>query len=201
MTPRAPARRLTRLVRVAVLGGSSLLLAGAAHLAGGGVLPSPGVLVVAALLLGLVAVTVTARRCHFPALLVLLTVEQLLMHLVFAAAGGAATCSALVTAGHHHAIPVAGPGCPPMSDTMGMPGWGMWAAHAAALLATAWLLARGESWLWRTTERIVRVATAAPTAPIPVAHPATASASPDPVDNRIALTEAAPRGPPVLSRR
>ena len=56
----------------------------------------------------------------------------------------------------------------PMSVPMNMPidmpmaaaeaSWQMIVAHAAATAVTAWMLARGEAWLWRTAEQAVRVA-------------------------------------------
>ena len=46
---------------------------------------------------------------------------------------------------------------------LGMATPAMWLAHSAAVLGTAWLLARGEAWLWRMADRVVRAATAKPT--------------------------------------
>ena len=39
---------------------------------------------------------------------------------------------------------------------MAMPGPAMLAAHLAATVLTAWLLARGEEWLWRTVDALLR---------------------------------------------
>ena len=150
-----------RLLRASALGTASLLLASGAHLVGGGHLPGAGVLVVAAALLGLVAAVVTARRCRFGVLALLLAGQQALLHTLFTVAAGAAHVQ-LGTA-HHAALP-RGPGLTavPAMDMPG-PGWSMWAAHAVATLATAWLLARGEAWLWRAAERVVVAAGLAPT--------------------------------------
>lgn len=159
----SPSRGLVRLLRVAALGGGSLLLAGAAHLAGGGRSPSLVVLAVAAVLLGLSAVTLTARRCRFEVLLAALTVQQVLLHLLFdAAASVTPGCGVTSMSGMGHALAVQACDTPAAMAAMTMPGWSMWAAHLAAVALTAWLLARGETWLWRAAEQIVRAAGAAP---------------------------------------
>jgi hypothetical protein len=76
-----------RAVRVAVLGATSLLLATSAHAVGGGDLPALGVLAVTAIVLGLVAVPLTARRCRTGVLLAVLGVQQTLLHLLFGCCG------------------------------------------------------------------------------------------------------------------
>jgi len=131
-----------RAVRVAVLGAASLVLATSAHIIGGGTLPSLGVLALTALVLGLVAV------------------QQSLLHLLFTAVAEQRGCepSGLVATAHQ-----LGAACA-MNMPMDMPmtatgaSWPMILAHAAGTAATAWLLARGEAWLWRTAEQVVRVA-------------------------------------------
>lgn len=149
-----------RAVRVAVLGAASLLLATSAHVIGGGTLPSLGVLALTALVLGLVAVPLTGRRCRTGVLVAVLGVQQSLLHLLFTAVAEQRGCepSGLVATAHQ-----LGAACA-MSMPMDMPmtaagaSWPMILAHAAATAATAWLLARGEAWLWRTAEQVVRVA-------------------------------------------
>ena len=82
----APALRPRwRAVRVGVLGAASLVLATSAHIIGGGTLPSLGVLALTALVLGLVAVPLTGRRCRTGILVAVLAVQQSLLHLVFRA--------------------------------------------------------------------------------------------------------------------
>ena len=149
-----------RAVRVGVLGAASLVLATSAHIIGGGTLPSLGVLALTALVLGLVAVPLTGRRCRTGILVAVLAVQQSLLHLVFTAVAEQRGCepSDLVATAHQ-----LGAACG-MDMPMGMPmtaagaSWPMILAHAAATAATAWLLARGEAWLWRTAEQVVRVA-------------------------------------------
>jgi hypothetical protein len=199
-----PAAGVRRLVRVLVLGGSSLALAATAHRVAGGALPSAWVLAVLSLLVGLVAVTATARRCRTPLLVAVLGVEQLVLHAVLAATAvpvGVAGC----LAGPHARHGMAG-GCPgavplpagsastgaPSADTL------MWAAHAAAVLGTAWLLARGEAVMWRAVER---VADAVPVLGPRVRSGRTAPRTPAPAVTALRRpgTAAAPRGPPLLA--
>jgi len=149
-----------RAVRVAVLGAASLVLATSAHIIGGGTLPSLGVLALTALVLGLVAVPLTRRRCRTGVLVAVLGVQQSLLHLVFTAVAEQRGCEPrdLLATAHQFGAACA------MDMPMGMPmtaagaSWPMILAHAAATAATAWLLARGEAWLWRAAEQVVRVA-------------------------------------------
>lgn len=179
------------------------MLAGTAHGVGGGHLPSAGVLTLAGMLLGLGAVTVTARRCRPGVLLGLLAVQQLILHLVFEAASAtAAGCGGMAAAAGHHAAALghAGATCTvmPMAGTgaTGMPGWAMWLGHLAATLLTALLLARGEAWLWRVAERAVNAATAAPSHRRARQHRHLGAVAPVTPGRSPAYTPAAPRGPP-----
>jgi hypothetical protein len=149
-----------RVLRVALLGGGSLLLATAAHLAGGGTLPGPGVLAVAAFVLGLVAALLTRRRVRLPVLLAALVPQQVLLHVLFdTAAAAAGSCTPGQAA--HHAMTVLT--CMP-AHGMGPMGyaWPMFVGHLVATLGTAWLLARGEAWCWRLVDRVAHAAYAAP---------------------------------------
>ena len=156
-----PLRGTARVARVALLGGGSLLLATAAHLAGGGTLPGPGVLAVAAFVLGLVAVLLTRRRVRLPVLVGALVPQQAALHVLFdTAAAAAGGCSPVQAA--HHAMTVLT--CMP-THGMGPMGyaWPMFVGHAVAALGTAWLLARGEAWCWRLADRVVAAAYVSPT--------------------------------------
>ena len=151
-----------RALRVALLGGGSLLLATTAHVSGGGTLPGPGVLAVAAFLLGLVAVLLTRRRVLLPALLGALVPQQVALHVLFdTAAASVGGCTPVQAA--HHAMTVLtcapGHGMGPMGYA-----WPMLAGHLVATLGTAWLLARGEAWCSRLVEGFVRAAYTAPAA-------------------------------------
>lgn len=147
-------RGAVRASRAVLLGGSSLLLATAAHLAGGGTLPGTGVLTVAGFALGLLAVVLTRRRVRLPVLLAALVPQQLLLHLLFGTAAAVGGCgpgqahhagSALTCMPAHGAVP------------MGY-SWPMVVVHVVATLATAWLLARGEAWCWRLVARVAHAA-------------------------------------------
>ena len=154
-------RGWARTLRVALLGGGSLLLATAAHLSGGGTLPSPGVLAVAGFVLGLVALVLTRHRVRLPVLLAALVPQQVALHVLFdtaaAAVGGCTTAQAA-----HHAMTVLT--CLP-AHGMGPMGyaWPMFVGHLVATLGTAWLLARGEAWCCALLERAA-VAYVAPAA-------------------------------------
>lgn len=193
----SPVRGVGRAVRAGVLGGASLLLAGSAHLIGGGALPTPGVLVVVAALVGLTAVTITGRRCRLPLLLGVLGLQQLLLHYLFdLVSASSAVDAACATSGPHHLMTH---GCWSASATTsgaGEMGWAMVVAHAVAVLATAALLARGEAWFWRVADRIVAAASAQPSG-WPPAPRALVVTSPELVPPNFAYAPAAPRGPPA----
>jgi hypothetical protein len=191
---RSPGSALGRAVRVAVLGGSSLLLATLAHRIGGGILPPPGVLLLCGFLLGLAGLLLTTRRLGFPLLLAALGAQQVLLHALFAAATTTAACTP--AAAVHHALHTLA--CAPGSGMAPMVSWPMLLAHAVATAATAWLLARGEATWWRLAERVVRAAGCR--------APGSTSARPGrpvtPAVRRVAtaplLARAAPRGPPPV---
>jgi hypothetical protein len=201
---RRPTRGATRWLRVGFLGGVSLILATVAHVAGGGQLPTAGVLATTALFLGFAAVGLTARRCRFGVLLGVLMVQQTLLHVLFdAAARVAPGCEVTSMAGMEHAAHAALQVCDPsvmasMAPTGHLPSWGMWAAHLVATILTAGLLTRGEAWLWRVADEIVQAAQATPggrpesePARVLIAPPL-ALADPNP------YSPADPRGPPPV---
>ena len=197
---RSPVRGPLRVLRVGALGGTSLLLATGAHLAGGGRLPSVATLTVLASLLGMVAAVVTARRCRLPLLFVVLGLEQAALHYVLTAST-AATTLGCVPAGHQHLGTATG-GCLLPGDAMtGMasgPGAtsAMLVGHLLAVVATAWLLAGGEAWVWGLAERLIRSTVVAVSA-LPVL---VRSGTPVGVTPAVAVVPGAlgsPRGPPT----
>ena len=201
---------MTRVVRAGVLGTLSLLLATGAHVLGGGSLPGLGVLLVAAVLLGLLAALVTLRRCRFGWLAALLAAQQLGLHELFDLAGAARACTLGVRGaaraphvGHAGALDAV-TSCAPdggMDMTSSAPGWLMVMAHVAAVLVTAWLLARGEAWLWRAVDRVAAAAglrASHPTSPAPQDRE---PAGGDVPSRRLAYAVAAPRGPPFVGVR
>ena len=156
----APAMTLTggwaRLARAGVFGGASLFLATAGHIVGGGTLPGAGLLTLTAIGLALMSVTLTVRRLRFGVLVAALGVEQLVLHLLFHASTTAATCAAVTMPGHTMSTAVCGSGASSAAS------WPMVIGHALAVLATAWMLARGERWLWAVADRLRRYAGSAP---------------------------------------
>jgi hypothetical protein len=136
-----------------------LLLATSAHAVGGGDLPAFGVLAVTAIVLGLVAVPLSARQCRTGVLLAVLGVQQTLLHLLFSSAAAHPGCEpiGLQAAAHQFGAACGMHGTMPMTDA-GTTSWAMIVAHIAATVATAWLLGRGEAWLWRTAERAIQAA-------------------------------------------
>lgn len=180
-----------RLARGAILGGSSLLLATGAHMVAGGRLPGGGLLALTGVALALVAVSLTTRRVRFVPLVAVLGVEQVLLHLLFHAAGTAASCAAVAMPGHAMTTSTVCSGGGATSSA----GWSMLVAHVFAVVATAWLLARGERWLWRMVDRAHAYATVRPTRrrlPRLVVAPAG-----DPEHAGVGWLTAGPRGPPV----
>ena len=149
-----------RLARAAVFGGMSLLLATAGHVAGGGALPGAALLTLTGVGLALVAVSLTTRRVRFAAVLSVLAVEQLLVHLLFHAATAGNGCADVVMPGHAMAATTV---CGGTVSNGAAYGWSMLLGHAVAVLVSAWLLARGERWLWRAVDRIHGYASVRPT--------------------------------------
>ena len=203
-----------RAVRVAALGATSLLLATSAHAVGGD-LPALGVLVVTAIVLGLVAVPLTARRCRTGVLLAVLGVQQTLLHLLFSSAAARPGCdpSGLEAAAHqlgaacgmHGAelmsVQSTGPmgvqSTGPMADA-GTTSWTMIVAHIVATVATAYLLGRGEAWLWRTAEQAIRAALGSLTGRLADVRPRLIISWRMSPWIAPAYEPAAPRGPPAV---
>ena len=149
------------LLRAAALATGILALASGAHVAGGGQLPAPGILLAILALTGLASTAATRLRLSFPAMAGLMGGGQVVLHELFTgfsvpSSPGAGSLSAGALAGHsahQHGSPngfppdlldlaahtsPAGPAFAPL----------MLVAHALATLACALLLAKGEEALW-----------------------------------------------------
>jgi len=197
MTRSALTHGWVRLARAGIFGGASLLLATAGHTVGGGTLPGAGLLALTGVGLALIAVSLTARRVRLPALLAVLAVEQVLLHLLFHAATAAGRCTDLAMPGHTMAAPAV---CASPVSSSAVPssaayGWSMLLGHAVAVLVTAWLLARGERWLWRAVDRVHAYASVRP-ARLRRARSASIAVRAH-ARMRIAWLPAGPRAPPV----
>lgn len=150
-----PTAGWARIVRVAVLGSASLVLAALAHLLGGGALPSLASSLPLLLFAGTVAALVTARRCRLPVLLPILGAGQVLLHLLFEASSRASGAGASTVSAAHtgHELCPAG-----LAAAAQPPSWLMLAGHVLATALTAWVLARGEAALWRLADLFIRAA-------------------------------------------
>ncbi|WP_413249071.1 hypothetical protein [Sinomonas flava] len=144
-------RALFRLSRAATVAGATVLLASAAHLAGGGRLPDPLVFFAILASTFLPTAWLCGKRLTPLTVLVLLGLEQLILHWAFAALSQAAATVPQFspTAGHIHVL-----GAPASSEMAAArvhvhgDSPAMLAAHILATLAVALLLARAEDALW-----------------------------------------------------
>lgn len=149
----ATARGVLLLSRTFLVTGMAVFLAAAAHAAGGGGIP-PGMLLLALAVILLPPVGLLARRrLSFPVLACVLAAGQLLLHTAFSFVPAASACAVAGPAAHaHHTeVPVCGPAGQvgeQLAEAAGN-GWQMTAAHFAAVVLTAVLLARGEDALWQ----------------------------------------------------
>jgi len=172
-----------RALRLAGFAVAVTVLSLGAHLAGGGGAPSAAHLAVTASVAGMTGLALTRRRRGFVEILVVLTVSQVGVHLLLVPAA----------AGHEH----------PMHPV----GTAMLLGHAAAVLLSAGLLARGERGL-QALVPLLRAALAGLRSVLVVAAPAV------PMDGRPRRTGGSPplfaprlapmasglvrRGPPAL---
>ena len=128
-----------RLLRTGLIGSTILGLAAGGHLAGGGSLPEPVILVALCAVTVMPVSVLTKFRLSMPVLAGLLGAGQLWLHWAFHALSGAAPSAGPAVSGHAHHTPV------PALDSFGAApsaqaaagDWQMFAAHAVATLATA----------------------------------------------------------------
>jgi hypothetical protein len=162
--PAGPVAGRLRLLRVGVLGLSAYGLAVGAHVGAGGAAPGWPVSVMLATLLGVLGVGFTARRRRLWSLLGALVVAQSVLHGLFSLLDTPAAGCSMVATGHHATTAVCGPAG---GAAMAVPSLPMLLAHLAATAATAWLLARGEAWLWRVVRAAFTPRVAVPTSDEP----------------------------------
>jgi hypothetical protein len=149
-------RNSLRLFRAVLITGSTMSVAAAGHVLGGGVLPAPGTVAVLAALLLVPVAWLAARELSFLTLLGVLGAGQLLLHEAFISLSAPAVCLPSLTGQmphHGQAMGMACSAAEPASMSFHL-GTGsdsplMLAGHVLALLGTAWLLRRGEEALWR----------------------------------------------------
>jgi hypothetical protein len=86
----------------------------------------------------------------------------------------------------------------PMAMTdAGTTSWAMIVGHTAATVATAWLLGRGEAWLWRTAECAIRAALSTLTGRVSDDRPSLIIVGRTSPWVAPAYAVSAPRGPPA----
>ena len=150
-----PAHRTPfHLVRASALATGILTLAAGAHVAGGGQLPAPGILLAILALTGLASTAATRLKLSFPAMAGLMGGGQLALHQLFATFSVPSQPSGTLAAyaGHQHGVPPLPPELLALAGHVGPtdPSSGplMLAAHALATLGCALLLSKGEAALW-----------------------------------------------------
>ncbi|MFJ6358603.1 hypothetical protein [Pseudarthrobacter oxydans] len=146
--PRTP----FHLLRATAVATVILALAAGAHLAAGGELPAPAIMLAVLSLTALGSTTATRLRLGFPALAALLGGGQVALHEVFTAFSSSGTAAGSGPAASHVSH-VAGPGflTPAADHLAGAAATAaplMLAAHVLATLGSALLLAKGEAALW-----------------------------------------------------
>ncbi|MGY4544186.1 hypothetical protein ACVWY0_004129 [Arthrobacter sp. UYNi723] len=146
------ARPPFHFLRAASLSTGVLTLAAGAHVAGGGDLPSPGILLAVLALTVLAATTATRLRLNFPAMLSVLGAGQFILHEAFTAFSSSGTAVSTAPSGLHNAH-LAGAAAPVIAASghvhdPGSAGILMLLTHTLATGACALLLAKGEAALW-----------------------------------------------------
>jgi len=148
--PRTP----FHLLRASALAAGTLALAAGAHVAGGGQLPAPVILLAVLALTALVSTVATRLRLSFPAIAALLGGGQLALHeLLTAFSTPFPGVAARAAPAHLHSDSLlALQGLAPLTEHLSPadPGLAplMLGAHAAATMGCALLLAKGETALW-----------------------------------------------------
>lgn len=183
-----------RLLRTTLLGSTILGLAAGAHLVAGGSLPALPIMAVILALHLLCTTIATAFRLTLPTMIALLASSQFVLHQGFELlshgnhAGAMAGTAGASAAGHagHHALSAEAYAASMMADATA-PGIVdlssahaaqlsplMLAAHIAATLAAAGLLAYGENALWSLTQwlrPLFRSAAVVPVVPVQRTRP------------------------------
>lgn len=191
-----------RVLRSAGITSAGMSLAAGAHVVGGGVLPSPALMVGLGVILLVPAAAMSGRRFSFSTLAGLLGLGQVVLHGAFASLSTPGRCAPVTAAQHlrHDTAPCAGPAAglaPAQSHVAGLPDTVlMLPAHAGAVLLTILVLAKGDAALFHLRAWLRPLLTLPRTADLPVHRPApvwTQSAAPRPTRR---LNHNGLRGPP-----
>ncbi|GAB3526229.1 hypothetical protein [Arthrobacter monumenti] len=135
----APFRR----TRTAVMAASTIALAAAAHVLGGGSLPKPDVFLLLAGLVILPIAGLTARKVSTPAMMAVLGIGQVILHEAFVLLGPA---HSMGMAAHGHGM--AHGSSPSLLGSAMLSSPVMLGAHCLATVATAVVLAKNEAALF-----------------------------------------------------
>ena len=156
--------RVSRVARGWIVGTFATGVAAVGHGLADGSAPSSLAVVVGLVFAGLLGTFAIGRRPSLPRLATVVGVTQVTFHVVFSWLTPGTTGAASHHATSHHEMPAL---IAPAITHHGTDPW-MWAAHAAALLATIVFLRRAELALWnlmhdalRATLRVHRVASIA----------------------------------------
>ncbi len=213
-----PDRGPARVARVAAFASVSLALSALAHGLGGGPLPSPVTLALAAVPILLGSLWLTGRRRGGAEILGALSLGQIGLHILFHST--AMPPRVLVHSAHHsgfgsgarrsgltslpaslgeHGAAGLGHGESTLAEAAGyhalLPSAQMLTWHIVAVAALAWILSRGEAALWRLAQRM-RLLWGAPAPEAWASRQVVAGTGPTPWLGR-RVCSVRPRGPPV----
>ncbi|VXC56475.1 hypothetical protein [Arthrobacter sp. 8AJ] len=137
-----------RVPRAIAFTAAMFALAAGAHVLAGGLLPQPAI-VAGIVALVLAPVTILSKtKISMPAMIGLLGSSQLVLHWAFDALSVSASFTPTAGGHVHNASAVSPAAAALMPDHAAVPGALMLALHAAATLATALVLAKGEAAVW-----------------------------------------------------
>lgn len=142
---------LLRIPRSLGIAAAIFSLAAGAHVLGGGLLPSLGILAALGVAILVPIAALSGRRFSFPLLIALTGAGQVILHSCFTALSLPGQCLPAVAVGsrHHEPVTCAGPSTAIPAHAVEHPSALMVTAHLAAVLATALLLAKGDEALFR----------------------------------------------------
>ncbi|MCM0616590.1 hypothetical protein [Paenarthrobacter sp. TYUT067] len=194
------ARAPFRLPRAAAVAVTVLTFAAAAHVFAGGELPAFPVMTALTAVVTLSAVMLAGRKMTAPMLAAYLGVGQTVLHLAFSALSGPGAPAP--TGAHHGGLPggtgsvAAGSPHDHLSADVSL---GMLAMHAAAVLVTALVMARGESALWALAAWLRPLVDTLEPSAIQTCREVPVAAAPALSPRRKALLRPPVRGPPLCA--
>lgn len=192
-----------RVLRSAGITSVGMSLAAGAHVAGGGVLPTPALMAGLGVILLVPAAALSGRRFSLSTLAGLLGLGQVALHGALASLSTPGRCAPVMAAQHlrDDAAPCAGPAAglaPAQSHLSGLPDTVlMLPAHAGAVLLTILVLAKGDAALFHLRAWLRPLLTLPRTADLPVHRQAPVWTQPDASRPARRLDHNGLRGPPL----